>query len=127
MIIMEYSIILENVTKKFGDFIAVDNISLKIKKGEFFGLLGPNGAGKTTTINMIMGLLDPTSGKIIIEGIDTGKNITKIRQLIGFVTQETIVETELTAMDNIRLFGRLYHVPEDIIEKRGMELLKMVN
>jgi ABC-2 type transport system ATP-binding protein len=123
---MEYSIILENVTKKFGDFTAVDNISLKIKKGEFFGLLGPNGAGKTTTINMIMGLLDPTSGRIIIEGIDTKKDIKKIRQMIGFVSQETIVETELTAMDNIRLFGRLYHVPEDIIEQRGRELLRLV-
>jgi ABC-2 type transport system ATP-binding protein len=123
---MEYSIILENVTKKFGDFVAVDNISLKIKKGEFFGLLGPNGAGKTTTINMIMGLLDPTSGRIIIEGMDTRKDILKIRQMIGFVSQETIVETELTAMDNIRLFGRLYHVPEDVIEQRGRELLKLV-
>jgi ABC-2 type transport system ATP-binding protein len=123
---MEYSIILENVTKKFGDFVAVNNISLKIKKGEFFGLLGPNGAGKTTTINMIMGLLDPTSGKIIIEGMDTRKDILKIRQMIGFVSQETIVETELTAMDNIRLFGRLYHVPEDVIEQRGRELLKLV-
>ena len=126
MIRMEYSIILENVTKKFGDFVAVNNISLKIKKGEFFGLLGPNGAGKTTTINMIMGLLDPTSGKIIIEGMDTRKDILKIRQMIGFVSQETIVETELTAMDNIRLFGRLYHVPEDVIEQRGRELLKLV-
>jgi ABC-2 type transport system ATP-binding protein len=123
---MEYSIILENVTKKFGDFVAVNNISLKIKKGEFFGLLGPNGAGKTTTINMIMGLLDPTSGRIIIEGMDTRKDILKIRQIIGFVSQETIVETELTAMDNIRLFGRLYHVPEDVIEQRGRELLKLV-
>lgn len=126
MIRMEYSIILENVTKKFGDFVAVNNISLKIKKGEFFGLLGPNGAGKTTTINMIMGLLDPTSGRIIIEGMDTRKDILKIRQIIGFVSQETIVETELTAMDNIRLFGRLYHVPEDVIEQRGRELLKLV-
>jgi ABC-2 type transport system ATP-binding protein len=123
---MEYSIILENVTKKFGDFVAVNNISLKIKKGEFFGLLGPNGAGKTTTINMIMGLLDPTSGRIIIEGMDTRKDILKIRQMIGFVSQETIVETELTAMENIRLFGRLYHVPEDVIEQRGRELLKLV-
>jgi len=123
---MEYSIILENVTKKFGDFVAVNNIRLKIKKGEFFGLLGPNGAGKTTTINMIMGLLDPTSGRIIIEGMDTRKDIQKIRQMIGFVSQETIVETELTAMENIRLFGRLYHVPEDVIEQRGRELLKLV-
>jgi len=126
MVMEEYSIVLEDVVKKFGDFTAVNGVSLKILRGEFFGFLGPNGAGKTTTINMIMGLLDPTSGKIKVEGIDTRKDITAIRQIIGFVSQETIVEPELTVMDNIRLFGRLYHVPNDIIEKRGMELLKMV-
>ncbi|MGC8699845.1 MAG: ATP-binding cassette domain-containing protein [Candidatus Micrarchaeia archaeon] len=123
---MEYSIVIENLVKKFGDFTAVNNISLKIEKGEFFGFLGPNGAGKTTTINVIMGLLDPTSGKVIVEGMDASKDIKKIRQIIGLVTQETIVEPELTVMDNLRLFGRLYHVPEDEIEKRGIDLLKMV-
>ncbi|MGC8662492.1 MAG: ATP-binding cassette domain-containing protein [Candidatus Micrarchaeia archaeon] len=123
---MEYSIMLENLVKKFGDFIAVNNISLKIGKGEFFGFLGPNGAGKTTAINIIMGLLDSTSGTVIVEGMNNSKEIEKIRQIIGLVTQETVVESELTVIDNLRLFGRLYHVPEDEIEKRGMDLLNMV-
>ncbi|MGC9011053.1 MAG: ATP-binding cassette domain-containing protein [Candidatus Micrarchaeia archaeon] len=123
---MEYSIIIENLVKKFGDFTAVNNISLKIEKGEFFGFLGPNGAGKTTTINIIMGLLDPTSGRVIVEGMNTSRDIERIRQIIGLVTQETIVEPELTVMENLRLFGRLYHVPEDEIEERGRNLLKMV-
>ncbi|MGC8580667.1 MAG: ATP-binding cassette domain-containing protein, partial [bacterium] len=86
----------------------------------------PNGAGKTTTINIIMGLLDPTSGRVIVEGMNTSRDIERIRQIIGLVTQETIVEPELTVMENLRLFGRLYHVPEDEIEERGRNLLKMV-
>jgi len=120
------SIEIYNLVKRFGDLVAVNDISLKIANGEFFGLLGPNGAGKTTLINVIMGLLDPTSGRVVVDNIDAKKDIEKIRQRIGFVTQETIIEPELTAMDNMRLFGRLYHVPSDVIEKRSRELLKMV-
>jgi ABC-2 type transport system ATP-binding protein len=121
------SIELLNLVKRFGSLVAVNDVTLKISRGEFFGLLGPNGAGKTTIINIIMGLLDPTSGRVIVDNIDAKKGIEKIRQRIGFVTQETIIEPELTAIANMRLFGRLYHVPEDVIEKRAHELLKMVD
>jgi len=121
------SIELFNLVKRFGSLVAVNDVTLKISKGEFFGLLGPNGAGKTTIINVIMGLLDPTSGRVIVDNIDAKRGIEKIRQRIGFVSQETIIEPELTAIANMRLFGRLYHVPEDVIEKRAHELLKMVD
>ncbi|MDE1851103.1 MAG: ABC transporter ATP-binding protein [Candidatus Micrarchaeota archaeon] len=108
---------LENVVKKFGDFTAVNGISLNIKKGEIFGLLGPNGAGKSTTINMILGLLSPTSGKILIDGIDMQKDPQKAKKDIGIVTQETVVEPELTAEDNLMIFGRLYHIPQQELKK----------
>jgi len=72
---------LENLTKKFGDFVAVDNLTLEVKSGEFFGFLGPNGAGKTTTIKMIAGLIQPTSGKIFICGIDALKEPEKGKEL----------------------------------------------
>lgn len=98
--------------KKFGDFTAVNGISLNIRKGEIFGLLGPNGAGKSTTINMILGLLPPTSGRIIIDGTDMQRDPQKAKKDIGIVTQETVVEPELTAEDNLMIFGRLYHIPQ---------------
>ncbi|MEM0146842.1 MAG: ATP-binding cassette domain-containing protein [Candidatus Micrarchaeaceae archaeon] len=114
----EYAIKLENITKKFDNFTAVNDITLKIEKGEIFGLLGPNGAGKSTTINMILGLLPATKGRIFVEGKDISKHATEAKQDIGLVLQETIVEPELTAEQNLRLFARLYHVPESEIDKQ---------
>ena len=117
------AISIEKAAKAFGDFIAVNGINLEIRKGEIFGMLGPNGAGKTTTINMILGLLKPDSGKITVDGINMVKNPNEGKQHIGIVNQETIVEPELTAEQNILLFGRLYHVDEKTLEKRVDELL----
>ncbi|MDE1869644.1 MAG: ATP-binding cassette domain-containing protein [Candidatus Micrarchaeota archaeon] len=119
----EHAIDIEKLVKKFGDFTAVNDISLKIKKGEIFGLLGPNGAGKTTTINMILGLLKPTSGRITINGLDIRKDGEKIKQLIGLMTQETVVEADLTARENLEIFADLYHVPADEKEQRIKEAL----
>ncbi|MDE1855311.1 MAG: ATP-binding cassette domain-containing protein [Candidatus Micrarchaeota archaeon] len=113
----EYAIEIENLVKKFGDLTAVNGISLKIKKGEIFGLLGPNGAGKSTTINMLLGLLSPTSGKISVNGINMLKEPEKAKGQIGIVTQETVVEPELTAEDNLMIFGRLYQIPADELQK----------
>jgi ABC-2 type transport system ATP-binding protein len=107
-----------NVTKRFGDFTAVNNISLNIKRGEIFGLLGPNGAGKTTTINMILTLLVPTSGKIFIEGLENTKNHEKVKGMLGLMTQETVVEPELTARENLELFAKLYHIPTGKIDDK---------
>ena len=113
----EYAIQIENLVKKFGDLTAVNNIDLKIKKGEIFGLLGPNGAGKSTTINMILGLLSPTSGKISVNGIDMLREPEKAKGQIGIVTQEPVVEPELTAEDNLMIFGRLYQIPKEELQE----------
>lgn len=115
---------IEHLVKKFGDLVAVNDISLSIKEGEIFGLLGPNGAGKTTTINMLLTLLIPTSGKITIAGMDLHKNHAKAKQLMGLMTQETVVEADLTAWQNLELFAHLYHIPENEKEKRIKEALR---
>ena len=113
----EYAIEIENLVKKFGDLTAVNNVSLKIKKGEIFGLLGPNGAGKSTTMNMVLGLLAPTSGKVLVNGMDMHKDPYAARNEIGIVTQETVVEPELTAEQNLMIFGKLYHIPASELQK----------
>ncbi len=115
---------IENLTRKFGDFTAVNNISLSIKEGEIFGLLGPNGAGKTTTINMLLTLLIPTSGKIYIDGFELAENHERAKQLMGLMTQETVVEADLTAWQNLDLFAHLYHIPEKEQAKRIYEALQ---
>ena len=120
---MSDAIVIKKLVKKFGDFTALAGLDLDVKQGELFGLLGPNGAGKTTTINIIMGLLSLTSGVVHINGLDISQNPEKIKNMIGVMTQETIVETELTGKDNLRLFADLYHVPESEIEDRVKESL----
>ncbi len=121
----EYSIEINNLVKKFGDFTAVNDISLNIKKGEIFGLLGPNGAGKSTTINMLLGLIPPTSGTLFVDGIDMQKNPDKAKEEIGVVTQETVVEPELTAEQNLMIFGRLHHIPSSELQKNIDFALKL--
>ncbi len=114
---MENIIEIKDLFKKFGDLTAVNDVSLNIKKGEIFGLLGPNGAGKSTTINMILGLLKPTSGKIVVNGTDMHKNPEKVKNEIGIVTQETVVEPELTGEQNLMIFGMLYHIPKSELQR----------
>ncbi|MDE1857330.1 MAG: ATP-binding cassette domain-containing protein [Candidatus Micrarchaeota archaeon] len=114
----EYAIDVEHLAKKFGDFEALKGVTLRISKGEIFGLLGPNGAGKSTTINILLNLMDPTSGRVFVEGVDMTKEPNKAKGKIGLVTQETIIEPELTAEQNLRLFGRLYHMDEKDIDKK---------
>jgi ABC-2 type transport system ATP-binding protein len=113
----EYAIEIQNLVKKFDKLVAVSNLDLNIKKGEIFGLLGPNGAGKSTTISMILGLLEPTSGRVLVNGVDMQKYPMKARNEIGIVTQETVVEAELTAEQNLMIFGRLYHIPPAELKK----------
>lgn len=114
---VDYAIDISNLVKKFGSLTAVNGINLKIKKGEIFGLLGPNGAGKSTTINMILGLLPPTSGKVLVNGINMQEKPDVAKKEIGIVTQETVVEPELTAEQNLLIFGKLYHIPADELQK----------
>jgi ABC-2 type transport system ATP-binding protein len=116
----------KNLTKKFGNFTAVDNISFDVKKSEVFGLLGPNGAGKTTTIRMLSTLSRPTDGTATIGGYDIVKQDNKVRELIGLVSEKMIMYDRLTAEENLRFFGKLYNLPINIINERIDELLELV-
>jgi ABC-2 type transport system ATP-binding protein len=116
----------KNLTKKFGDFTAVDNISFDVKKSEVFGLLGPNGAGKTTTIRMLSTLSRPTDGTATIGGFDVVKKDNKVRQLIGLVSEKMIMYDRLTAEENLRFFGKLYSIPKNTLNERIDELLELV-
>jgi len=117
----------EGLTKKFGDFTAVDHVSFGVEKGEVFGFLGPNGAGKTTTINMLCTLMQPTEGKASIGGFDVVKEAYEVRRRIGVVTEKLIVYDRLTPPENLKVFGRLYDVPSRELNRRIEELLKIVD
>lgn len=123
---METIIEVKNLTKKFNDFTAVDNISFKISKAEVFGFLGPNGAGKTTTINMLTTQLKPTKGKATIAGFDIVQNPNDVRRCIGIVFQDQSLDVELTAWENMKFHGILYNLSGVEIKEMTDELLKMV-
>ena len=101
----------ENLTRKFGDFTAVDGVSFEVGAGEIFAFLGPNGAGKTTTIKMLTTLLAPTSGTLEIDGLDPRATQNEVRRRFGIVFQDPSLDGELTAWENMELHGVLYHVP----------------
>ncbi len=116
----------KNLTKKFGDFTAVDSISFSVRKGDIFAFLGPNGAGKTTTIKMLTTLLHPTSGEILVNGADPVKNQNKVRKSFGIVFQDPSLDDELTAHENMELHGVLYKIPAGLRKRRTKEMLKFV-
>jgi len=116
----------ENLVKKFGDFIAVNDVSFNVKHGEIFGFLGPNGAGKTTTIKILTTLLHPTSGKVLINGMNPVFNQDEVRKSFGIVFQDPSLDDELTAHENLNFHGILYHVPKNILKNRIDEMLKFV-
>ena len=116
----------KNLTKTFGDFVAVDNITFDMKKGEIFGLLGPNGAGKSTTIRMLSTLTRPTKGTATIGGFDVVKQDNEVRKLIGIVSEKMIMYNRLTAKENLWFFGTLFGMPKDDLNKRIDELLELV-
>ncbi len=117
----------ENLTEVYPDGTkAVNNISLSIKEGEFFGFLGPNGAGKTTTIKVLTTLLEKTSGHVTVAGYDVEKNAKEIRRLIGVQSQYTIVDDDLTGRENLMLQGHLQRMHGATLEQRVNELLNLV-
>jgi len=116
----------KNLTKTFGKFTAVDDISFEVKKGEIFGLLGPNGAGKSTTLRMLSTLSRPTKGTAAIAGYDTVKNDIKVRQHIGIVSEKMIIYNRLTARENLCFFGNLYNIPKEKLTQRIDDLLEFV-
>jgi len=115
-----------NLTKKFGDFTAVNEVNLAIQEGEIFGLLGPNGAGKTTTISMITGLLKPTSGSITVDGIDLLTDTNKVKAKLGLVPQELALYPTLSARDNLKFFGSIYGLGGTKLRERVDVMLAMV-
>jgi len=122
---MEKIIEVLNLTKRYGDFTAVNNISFYVNKGEIFGLLGPNGAGKTTSINMLVGLAKITDGKIFYKGEDLTKNIKKAQKFIGVVPDESNLYEEMNGYENLCFCGSLYGLPKKLREKRALELLEI--
>lgn len=117
---------LRNVVKKFGNFVALDNLSLLVKRGEIFGLLGPNGSGKTTTINVISGLTAATSGEVRVLGYDIAKQSRAIRATLGTVPQETALYEELSAWRNMVFHAELYNIPSAQRDQRIKALLELV-
>jgi ABC-2 type transport system ATP-binding protein len=114
----------KNLTKKYGDFIAVNDISFSLVKGEIFGLLGPNGAGKTTTINMLIGMAKVTVGKIYYNGVDLTRNIKKAQEIIGIVADESNLYDEMSGYDNLCFCGSLYGLTEKKRKQRALHLLE---
>jgi len=115
----------QNLTKRFGNFTAVDNVNFYIPKGEIFGLLGPNGAGKTTTIRMLCGILQPTSGTGTVLGFDIKKDPEEIKKQIGYMSQKFSLYDDLTAYENIEFYASIYGVPRSERGNRIDELIEM--
>ena len=121
------SVVIDKLVKRFGDFVAVDNISLTVRKGEVFGFLGPNGAGKSTTIRMLCGLLTPTAGRAEVAGFDVARKPESVRQNIGYMSQKFSLYNDLKVIENLRLFAGLYEVPAAVLKQRIDWALAMSN
>lgn len=114
----------KNLTKKFGDFIAVNEISFEVKKGEIFGFLGANGAGKTTAMKMLIGISTPTSGSAQVAGFDVFKNPEDIKKNIGYMSQKFALYDDLTVKENITFFGGIYGLSRKQIEEKRQQLIE---
>ncbi|HBE77825.1 MAG TPA: ABC transporter ATP-binding protein [Firmicutes bacterium] len=106
------AVIVDNLTRKFGKFIAVDHISLEVNRGEIFGFLGPNGAGKSTTIRMLCGILVPSSGKATIAGYDITREPEQVKQNIGYMSQKFSLYEDLSVKENIEFYAGIYGIPK---------------
>jgi ABC-2 type transport system ATP-binding protein len=116
---------LKSLTKKYGDYTAVDDLNLYVKKGEIFGFIGPNGAGKTTTIKMIGGILAPSAGTVKITGIDIQQEPEKAKGKIGFIPDRPYLYEKLTGMEFLKFTADLYGVPDDIFSQKAQQNLEM--
>jgi ABC-2 type transport system ATP-binding protein len=123
---MKCMIQVENLTKKFDGFVAVDSISFSVDRGEIFAFLGPNGAGKTTTIKILTTLLRPTSGRVLLDGKDPLRQQYEVRSSFGIVFQDPSLDDELTAFENMEFHGVLYRVPKLVRRQRIEQLMKFV-
>jgi len=121
------SISVNNLTKTFGKFTAVDGISFNVKKGEIFGFLGANGAGKTTTIRMLCGILTPTSGDALVAGYSIMKETNKAKSRIGYMSQRFSLYNDLTVEENINFFSGVYNLPAKLLRERKKWVLSIAN
>ncbi|MFA7382112.1 MAG: ABC transporter ATP-binding protein [Desulfurivibrionaceae bacterium] len=112
------AVVVKDLAKRFGDFVAVDTINLEVRRGEIFGFLGPNGAGKSTTIRMLCGLLKPSSGLVLVSGIDVARSPELVRQNIGYMSQKFSLYNELRVIENIRFFAGMYSVAAADLDER---------
>jgi ABC-2 type transport system ATP-binding protein len=115
---------LEELTKRYGDFVAVDRLSVRVSRGEIFGFLGPNGAGKTTTIRMMMGLLQPSAGRVRLGGFDLAEQAIEAKRICGFVPDRPFLYEKLTAAEFLRFCGDLYEVEPKVRDERIEQLLE---
>jgi len=122
-----FAVEVENLTKRFGDFCAVDALNFAVERGEIFGLLGPNGAGKSTLIRMLTTLVPPTSGAARVNGFDIVRSANAVRQSIGVIPQAMTSDLELSATENLNIFAKLYGIPRERRRRATNELLKAVN
>ncbi len=120
-----HSIEVKNLTKKFGEFVSVDNLNFSVKKAEVFGFLGANGAGKSTTIKMMCGILNPTSGTAIIGGIDITDNPDAVKKIIGYMSQKFSLYNDLTVEENINFFSSVYGLDDKVLAERKKWALKI--
>jgi len=118
----ERSVVVKDLSRSFGDFLAVDRVSFEVRAGEIFGLLGANGAGKTTTIRMLAGLLRPTSGGGTVDGWDVNTQHERVKRSIGYMSQKFSLYNDLTVKENLQFFGGVYGLSRARIEERTAEL-----
>ncbi|MCS7178405.1 MAG: ABC transporter ATP-binding protein [Anaerolineae bacterium] len=121
----ELAVVAQGLTKKFGDFTAVDGVSFRIRRGEIFGFLGPNGAGKTTTIRMLLGLLRPTSGTATVLGYDIVRQAEEIRKRVGYMSQRFSLYQDLTVAENLEFYGRTYGIRGRRLRERKAFVVRM--
>src|SRR6202042_1116719 len=122
-----HDIEVQNLTKRFGDFVAVDGLSFSVGHGEIFGLLGPNGAGKSTLIRMLTTLVPPTSGTARVNNFDISREANDVRQSIGVIPQAMTSDLELSAVENLTIFAKLYGIPREKRQRVIKQLLKEVD
>ncbi len=122
---MDYSITVNKLTKKFGDFTAVNGVSFNVKKGEIFGFLGPNGAGKSTTIRMLCGILEPTGGGGTVGGFDINNDSERIKENIGYMSQKFSLYEDLTVSENLDFYAGIYQTEKQGRVQRKQQMIEM--
>jgi ABC-2 type transport system ATP-binding protein len=121
----EQAIVVENVTKRFGKFTAVNRVSFSVRPGQVFGWLGPNGAGKTTMMRMLLGLMTPTEGSMRVLGIDPAKESKRLHHLVGYMSQQFTLYNDLTAAENIRFYAAVYGLSKAERKQREEEIIRI--